>query len=253
MSKLPGILLLIMGLSSVQAAELVADPLNSPSWNEMHQRMLNSETYVFDDRVSVSLPVLAEDPMNVPVSVRVEGLQGIDRIVVFADLNPIQKVLVFEPLHINPSIAFRFKVEQSTPVRAAARTADGVWHVGGQWLEAAGGGCTAPSMGRVADNWQETLMDVSSRNWVNDDKSGRLRLRIKHPMDTGLADGIPEFYIEHFEIIDAAEILLARVETYQPVSENPVFTMDYLQDATTPFRLQGSDNNGNRLNTLILK
>lgn len=228
------------------------DPLDSPSWESMHLKMLDNEPVVFDDRVTVNIPEFAEDPMNVPVSVRVKDLDNIKEIVVFADLNPIQKVLSFQPLHIKPYLSFRIKVEQSTPVRAAAKTSDGVWHVGGRWLEAAGGGCTAPSQGRVAGNWHETLMNVSSRSWLKDEL-GRIRFRIMHPMDTGLADGIPEFYLEHFDLVDASGSVLAKVSTYQPISENPVFTLDINKDVITPINLLGSDNNGNRLNARINK
>ncbi len=251
--KLISLAFLLVSLLPAYATETSEDPLNSPSWALMHQTVLNNEAFIFDERVSVALPSLAEDPMNVPVTVRVDGLEDIKEIVVFADLNPIHKVLVFRPVHIKPTISFRFKVEQSTPVRAAVKTADGIWHVGGTWLEAAGGGCTAPSSGAVAANWHETLMNVSSRNWKNEDASGRLRIRIMHPMDTGLAAGIPEFYIKHFEVLDNADVLLARLETYQPISENPIFTLDYYKDSSTPFRLLGADNNGNRLNTSILE
>ncbi len=245
------VLFYLLCLQTVSANDLPEDPLNSPSWDVMHERMLNGEAYVFDDRVHVALPALAEDAMNVPVRITTSLHKDIQKMVVFADLNPIQKVLEFEPVRVKPSLSFRIKVEQGTPVRAAVKTADGLWHVGGGWLEAAGGGCTAPSAGRAADNWQETLMNVSSRQWHREDDSGRLRIRIMHPMDTGLADGIPEFYIQHFELIDARQELVARVSTYQPISENPVFTFDYQAGVELPLSLVGRDNNGNRLKTSL--
>lgn len=230
----------------------LVDPLDSPSWHVMHNTILNDEPVVFDERVIVSVPEFAEDPMNVPVSVQVSDINDIEDIVVFADLNPIQKVLSFKPLSISPYLAFRFKVEQSTPVRAAVKTSDGVWHVGGRWLEAAGGGCTAPSRGRGADNWTETLMNVSSRTWKDEGNLSRLRFRIMHPMDTGLAPGIPEFYIEHFTVRDAAGETIALLDTYQPVSENPVFTFDLADKVATDYiQLVGTDNNGNKLSVTI--
>lgn len=243
---------LLFYLSSVPAiaADKIIDPLDSPNWNLMHSVMLNDEQVVFDDKVQVITPDFAEDPMNVPVSVNVKDLENIEEIVVFADLNPIQKVLTFQPIHIKPYLSFRIKVEQSTPVRAAVKTSDGVWHMGGRWLEATGGGCTAPSSGRVAGNWHETLMNVSSRSWLNDEL-GRIRFRIMHPMDTGLASGIPEFYLEQFDVVDATGSLLAKVMTYQPISENPVFTLDFDKTVVTPINLLGTDNNGNRLKANI--
>lgn len=248
------VLLLLLCLSAQHciANESVIDPLNSPSWSVMHHLMLNNEPVVFDDHVEVRTPDFAEDPMNVPVSVNVNGLDDIEEVVVFADLNPIQKVLSFKPLNINPYIAFRIKVEQGTPVRAAAKTKDGVWHVGGRWLEAAGGGCTAPSLGRAADDWHETLMSVSSKTWGDEGQLERLRFRIMHPMDTGLADGIPEFYIQNLTVLDGTGQELAYIDTYQPVSENPVFTFDLKDTVNTgEIKLVGRDNNGNKLSEII--
>ena len=100
-----------------------------------------------------------------------------------------------EPLGVPARIGFRIKVQQSTPVRAAALTADGIWHLGGHLLEAAGGGCALPSVGSGDDDWSSRLGEVSGRLWNRQDGS-RLRFRTMHPMDTGLVPGIPAFYIE---------------------------------------------------------
>lgn len=243
---------LLLNQATVFAIEKVIDPLDSPSWQVMHEVILNNEPVVFDERVVVSTPDFAEDAMNVPVSVRVNEIKDIQEIVVFADLNPIQKVLNFKPVNIKPYLAFRIKVEQATPVRAAVKTADGVWHVGGRWLEAAGGGCTAPSLGRAANDWYATLMNVSSRTWHDEDNLDRLRFRIMHPMDTGLAEGIPEFFIEQFSVLDQSGKTLATLDTYQPISENPVFTFDLKSNlATNTVQLVGKDNNGNRIDAII--
>lgn len=245
-------LVLLVGFLSSQycLATPIVDPLNSPSWQSMHSAILNSDPVIFDDRVVVTMPDFAEDAMNVPVTVDVSELDDIREIIVFADLNPIQKVLRFEPLHLKPSMSFRLKVEQATPVRAAVRTGDGYWHIGGRWLEAAGGGCTAPSHARESEDWYQTLMEVSSQSWVKHDKR-RVRFRVMHPMDTGLADGIPEFYIEQFKVLDGNGGILATMETYQPISENPVFTFDFQSGVARPIKLIGADNNGNRLEAVI--
>ncbi len=227
------------------------DPLDSPGWNVMHEFILGGEPVVFDDRVIINIPEFAEDPLNVPVSIRIEGIKDIQDIVIFADMNPIQKVLNFKPVKIEPYIAFRIKVEQSTPIRAAVKTSDGVWHVGGKWLEAAGGGCSAPSHGMVHGDWQQTLMNVSSRYWSKGDIN-RLRFRIMHPMDTGLAPGIPEFYVKNFSILNEAGQTLALLNTYQPISENPVFTFELKKNSSVEqLHLVGMDNNGNRLTATI--
>jgi len=237
---------------TLPAADALVDPLDSPAWAVMHERILDNEPVVFDDRVVVRTPEFAEDPMNVPVSVTVNALEGIQDIVIFADLNPIQKVMEFKPVHLKPYIAFRFKVEQSTPVRAAVKTSDGVWHVGGRWIDAAGGGCTAPSTGRLVDSWHETLMNVTTRTWQDAGHLQRLRLRIMHPMDTGLAPGIPEFYIEQLTLRDDSGRTMADIQLFQPVSENPVFTFEISNEIKSKvITLAGTDNNGNRLDAVI--
>jgi sulfur-oxidizing protein SoxY len=245
-------LCLMLSASSAYSQPLaLVDPLDSPSWKTVHRVILANENVVFDDRVKVVVPDVAEDPMNVPVSVSVGAIGEIEEIRVFADLNPIQHILNFHPGKIEPFIAFRFKVQQSTPVRAAARTKDGVWHVGGRWLDATGGGCTAPSVGSALANWADTLGNVKSRLWSRADKPDRLRFRIMHPMDTGLAPGIPEFYIEVLELKDNAGDLLAHIEPYQPVSENPFFSIDLESSQYQGLILTGRDNNGNLINEVL--
>jgi len=66
-------------------------------------------------------------------------------------------------------------------------------------------------------------------------------------MDTGLADGVPEFYLQNINITDQAGVVVAKIKTYQPLSENPVFTIDVNKELELPLFLQGVDNNGNRL------
>ena len=133
----------------------------------------------------------------------------------------------------------------STPgVRAAVRTGDGVWHVGGTWVNTVGGGCTAPSAAAASPEWQKRLNEVSGRQWSEGPNAGRVRLRIVHPMDTGLIAGTPAFHIEEINFTDAAGKRLMRVQTYEPVSENPVFTLNRgVVDG--PLEASGRDNNGN--------
>lgn len=190
--------------------------------------------------------------MNVPVGVDAEALGEVDEVVVIADHNPIVKVLQFKPLAARASLSFRVKLQQATPVRAIARTRDGVWHAGGMWVDAAGGGCTAPSVGRSSGNWTDTLGQVQARMW-NPADAGRLRFRVMHPMDTGLAPGIPAFYIEKLSLSDAGGAEFMQIETFEPVSENPVFSFDFRPGRAPklPLTLTGVDNNGNRIRAQV--
>ncbi len=244
-----GFIAVAITLLATPASGTQVDPLGSPQWEFMHRTMLDGAPYEFDGRVVVMTPASAEDAMNVPVSFRVEGLGPIERVVVFADLNPIHKVLVFHPHDARVALGFRVKIEQATPIRAAALTADGVWHVGGAWVDAAGGGCTSPGYTRAAGTWYETLGQVRHHRWPGADGGDaveRLRLQVMHPMDTGLAEGIPAFYLERLEVTDVTGKPYASLELFEPVSENPYFTLD-INAGGRPLRLSGRDLNGNRV------
>lgn len=225
------------------------DPLASARWEDMRKQFFPGAPVVFDDRVKVTAPTFAEDSMNVPVRVDAAGLADVREILVFADFNPILKVLEFYPEQAKPVLAFRFKLQQASPVRAAARTADGVWHVGGTWVDAAGGSCTAPGAGRAAGGWEKVLNDVNGRVWVEPDASRRVRVRVMHPMDTGLAPGIPAFYIEQLVLKDDGGTAYLRLNTFEPVAENPIFTFDLPAGARPAgaLVLKGVDNNGNQI------
>lgn len=232
-----------------------ADPFGSLGWADLQREYLGKGTVVFDDRVQVSGPAFAEDPMNVPISVRAEGLEHVEQITVLVDRNPIRKVLEYFPMGTLPSVSFRFKLEQASPVRAAVKTRDGVWHVGGVWIESAGGGCTAPGATRSDGSWARTLGEVSARTFASSSAVGaagvgagtRLRLRIMHPMDTGLVAGIPAFYVNRLSLRDAAGRELLRLNTFEPLSENPVFSFDFANPLMGKLQLVGTDNNGNQI------
>ncbi|MBD5803622.1 sulfur oxidation protein SoxY [Azoarcus sp. Aa7] len=235
------------------AAAASADPLDSARWGDMLKTFFPDARVVFDARVKVVAPLIAEDSLNVPVSVDAGELPDVEEVLVFADFNPILPVLRFQAKKARPALAFRLKLQQSSPVRAAARTADGVWHVGGVWITATGGGCTAPSTGSGSPEWQERLNQVSGRIFPRSDGGERLRMRVIHPMDTGLAPGIPVFHIEELSLADESGAELMRIRAYEPVSENPLFTIDLPADAAAGTRIhaRGRDNNGNRIDAWV--
>ncbi len=227
----------------------VKDPLNSPAWSYMTREYFADDAVSFSDQVRVAAAPHAEDSMNVPVMVDASALSDVQEILVFADLNPIPTVLRFYPHSMEPKIGFRLKLQQGSPVRAAVRTGDGQWHVGGTWVHAAGGGCTAPSVGSGNADWASRLGETSGRFFSSNDDDGRMRFKVMHPMDTGLADGIPAFYIERIEVKDAAGDEVGVIMPFEPVAENPVFTVNTPGDG--PVTLSGRDNNGNRFKAEI--
>ena len=239
------------------------DPFGSLVWDDL-KRIYLGETarVVFDDRVKVRGPTFADDPMNVPVTIKVQGLEDVQRIIVMVDRNPIRKVLEYQPLSALPALSFRFKLEQASPVRAAAQTRDGLWHVGGTEVASAGGGCTVPGTTRADGSWSQTLGLVNGQVLPSSPAVGRggspaqgpsarLRLRVMHPMDTGLAAGVPAFYLSQLSVFDARDRELLRLQTFEPVSENPVLHFDFPEPPAGPLRIEGRDNNGNRIHSRI--
>lgn len=228
------------------------DPLGSMQWPTIQSRFMGAAPSTLTPDVIVKGPAFAEDAMNVPILVDARALQrrvgAIDRIVIVADRNPIQHILDFEPLRSWPMLAFRFRMEQSSPVRALVRTQDGRWHVGQTWVNAAGGGCTVPGASRADGSWSQTLNQVQARVFPNLLENGtRLRLRIMHPMDTGLVGGIPAFHIEQLELRDRQDRPAWRLHLHEPVSENPLLTLELGDQSPGPWHLLGRDNNGNRI------
>lgn len=228
------------------------DALGSMQWPVIRRKFMAMAPFALSEDVIVKGPEFAEDAMNVPIWIDARALQRsmgpIERIVVVADRNPIQHVLDFEPLGSWPVLAFRIRMEQGSPVRALVKMKDGRWFVGQTWVNAAGGGCTVPGATRADGSWSRTLNQVQARVFRNVlDGGTRLRLRVMHPMDTGLVNGIPAFHIEQLELRDAQGTAVWRLHLHEPVSENPLITLELGDQPQGPWRLTGRDNNGNRI------
>ncbi len=238
------ILLLLFAFHASSAVAAEADPLQSVMWEYHHKGLLNSEPYVFDERVQVHVPPFAEDSRQVPVHVDARALgDEVVRIEAFADLNPIPRIFTFTPgEQVVPLVAIRVRVQQATPIRAAVLTRDGVWHIGSARVDAAGGGCTAPSVVRAQAGWEDRLGEVVGARFPRGEFS-RLRLQVSHPMDNGLVGGIPEFFLNQAELRDADGKVMAELELYPAVAENPNLSLEVKGGQET--RLWLRDNNGN--------
>lgn len=212
--------------SDVPAARILPDdPLRSVMWKSMAERFMPGGEIVFDDRVRVLLPASAENQFDVPVTIDATELDDIEEIIAVADLNPIPLVLSVRPKQALGYVGFRLKLQQSSPIHVGVRTADGVWHVNGGLIDAAGGGCTAPAAAHGVNNWMQTLGETRAMARRDGPASARMMLRMRHPMDTGLAAGIPAFYLNSLVVRDDAGEVLAEMDLYEPVSENPTLTL----------------------------
>jgi sulfur-oxidizing protein SoxY len=229
------------------------DPMKSPVWAAIAAKTFEGAPFVYDERVRVIVPGIVENQGQVPITADARALTGVTKLVIITDLNPIQHVLTLSPAKAEPYLSFRIKVEQATPVRAAALTADGIWHVGSTYLEANGGGCSAPAMARKDADWSTTVGQSQGRAWREADGMARVRMRVRHPMDTGLAkDGTPAFYIDKVEVKAAGGDGLATLELFEPVSEDPVMTLLVKLPASEPAVIvDGRDNNGGTFRATI--
>lgn len=246
------LVLLVLLLQPLSCMALVADPLGSVQWRAMVQLFLSEGRIEFDERVKVLAPAEAENSLLVPVLVDATALKKVQEVLVFADFNPLPLVLRFFPERALPVIGFDFKVQQATPVRAAVRTEDGVWHVGHAQVDAAGGGCTVASVGSGQSSWSSRLGEVSGALYREPEAGAlfqRLRFHIMHPMDTGLAPDVPVFHLTEIEVRDTAGSLLARIAPYEPVAENPVFSLEIPPAERVGIR--GRDNNGNTFDAVL--
>lgn len=201
-----------------------ADPLGSPMWDYHADRIFAGAPVVFDDRVKVQLPMLAENQHVMPVTVDARALGEVTRIVIFADLNPIPIAVEYTLLDAQAFVSTRIKLDQRTPVRAAVLTADGVWHVAGEWVDAAGGGCSASPLSRIRGDWADNLGEMRGAVWSTTEAT-RVRMSFRHPMDTGLVENIAVYNIEQLTVSDAAGTPLARMVIHSSVSEDPSFTL----------------------------
>lgn len=238
---------LLLSTCTVLSHATEASRHTSTMWEYYHQRLLDNQEFVFDDRVQVNTPPFAEDARQVPLEIDARALPGTtQKIILWAELNPIPQIMVVTPgAQLENLIAVRIRVEQATPIRAAFLQDDGLWHVGTGHIEAAGGGCTAPSVIRAEEGWEKHVGEIFGARHLRDNSSF-LRMRISHPMDNGLSGGIPEYFVDHAQLRDESGRVLADFELFASVSENPTLTLTLKGEQQA--RLWVRDNNGNEFN-----
>ncbi|MDI1294561.1 MAG: quinoprotein dehydrogenase-associated SoxYZ-like carrier [bacterium] len=206
-----------------------ADPLQSPMWLAHARTIFGDDPVRFDPRVKILYPAIAENQRSFPVAIDARGIgtvtRPVTRMVLFADLNPIPLAIDYRPQAAEPYIATRIKLDQRTPVRGAVQLADGQWLVGGGWVDAAGGGCSAPPLSRVKGDWAAHLGEMRGQAWPVADGTSRLRVNFRHPMDTGFVANIATYAIEEMTVTSATGATLGTMQIWASVSEDPAITL----------------------------
>lgn len=233
----------MLALSAPAQGAAPADPLDSPMWANHAAWLLGKAPVRFDPAVIVAMPDVTENQHAFPVTVDARALAGVQRIVVLMDLNPLPVAIDYRPQAALPYVSLRIKLDQRTPVRALVLTADGVWHVAGRWIDAAGGGCSAPPISRVKGDWAQHLGELRGRLW-REAGDTRLRLAVRHPMDTGYVDNIAAYNIETMTVTGSDGTALGTMAINGSVAEDPAFTLLLPASVPGPVRVHMADSNG---------
>ncbi len=231
----------LVGSTSAMAAP-PTDPLGSPLWDMHAERLFGKDKVVFDPAVHVDVPVIAENQHVFPMTLDARALGTVKRIIVLVDLDPLPLPVDFTPGEAAPWLSLRIKLDQRTPVRVAAQTPDGTWHVAGVWVDAAGGGCSAPPVSRAKGDWAQHLGEVRGAVYRSA-QATRIRFAVRHPMDTGLVENIPAYNIETIRIM-AGKQELSHMAVTGSVSEDPAFTMLLPAGEARPLTIAMHDSNG---------
>jgi sulfur-oxidizing protein SoxY len=213
--------------------------------------LFGNDVVRFDSRVKVVFPTIAEDQRSFPVTVDARGIAGVKRIILFADLNPIPLAVDYTPERAQPYLATRIKLDQRTPVRGAVQLADGSWLVSGGWIDAAGGGCSAPPVSRVKGDWAEHLGEVRGMA-LRDGTGTRVRLAFRHPMDTGFVANVPTYNIDEVTLSSPGGQAYGTMRLEASVAEDPTITVIADAKAGETIVLRGSDTNGIRYDGRIV-
>lgn len=239
--RAPIFALALMVAPTAQAA-LPADPLHSPMWSMLGGTLFGDAPVRFDPRVKVIFPEIAENQRQFPVTIDARGIQGVKRMLLFADLNPIPLAIDYSLDAARPYLSTRIKLDQRTPVRGAVQLEDGSWLVSGGWIDAAGGGCSLPPVSRVKGDWAQHLGEV--RGIARWSAAGtRVRLAFRHPMDTGFVDNIPTYNLEQM-VLSSGGASLGTLAIEASVSEDPDITVIVDSTAGSEIAMAGRDSNG---------
>ncbi len=240
---------LLMAAAAPQAGDY--DPMRSAWWADMQRELLGDGPVKYDYQVRLIIPRTVEDAFSVPLVVELsDRIQPAEEVVIVAENNPIQTAARLFPRRTLRSVGMNVRLERTTPVRAAARDAQGVWHVASVRVEVQNpGGCTAAGGGSA----EKPLGTIAMKRYRRPHRTTRLKVRITHPMDTGLvadAQGevIPAYFVETVALGDTSGPI-ADLVTSAALSANPNFYFD-LPDRLQTVRVTASDSRGLTFNLL---
>ena len=222
------------------------NPVESPTFDDILKRIIQDDKYIFDDKnINIKVPLFADNPVQVPIFVDAKAIKNAKRLILFADLNPIEKIIDMDLVNLLPIVSLNIKVAQETPIRALVLDDKGLWHIGSNNIKSFGGGCSVSSVASTDTNFDK-LLGKAKGNVFKTPDSIRLKASIFHPMETGLVFGNSEFYINKITI-KADDKVLANIDAYSSISENPMFIFETTLESQN-YKIEFFDIDGNKFN-----
>lgn len=205
-----------------------AEPPETEAWQDILDLEFEGAEVVHDESFQLVVPDRVEEAFSVPVVVGFSDTPfAVTEIALFAENNPFPQVVRAWPRRPLQAMGLNIRLERSTPVRAAARDEAGVWHVVRRDVDVATpGGCSAGAVGGLP------VGDIAMRQFVRPNGVSRLKVRIGHPMHTGLATDeatgavIPARHLDRV-VIDGDSGALAELRLWASVAGDPTLMFDF--------------------------
>ena len=192
-----------------------SNPIPSPTFDDILKDIIKNDKYIFDDEnIEIKVPSFADNPIQVPIFVNAKKIKDAKRMILFADLNPIPKIIDMDLKAIYPIVSLNIKVAQETPLRALILVDKNVWHIASNNIKSFGGGCSVASVTSSNTDFGKLLGKIKSEVFELEKDTYRIKSSIFHPMETGLIFGNPEFYINKIVLKDNSNILSSMVSIH---------------------------------------
>lgn len=211
------------------------------------------------DVIALDMPGRAEDAAIVPVTIRsllaADDPRRIAAVTLVIDQNPAPVAARFEigPRSGVTTIATRVRVNTYTKVHAVAELSDGRLYVVETFVKASGG-CAAPAL-KNPDEARKTAGQMRFRQFSKPEDAADARreaqIMVRHPNNSGLQMNqitrlyIPAYFLDDLKIRQGDELVLS-MQSGISISEDPNIRFDYKPNGTPTFRVEATDNDGQR-------
>lgn len=202
------------------------NPIVSPTFDDLVKSIIGGEEYIFDDKnIIMKVPNFADNPVQVPVYVNASKIKDAQRMILFADLNPIPQIVDMPTTNLLPIFSSNIKVAQETPLRALVKDSSGIWHVGSININSNGGGCDISSQASQDSKFADFLGQTKGQTFEKKNGITRIKASVFHPMETGLIFGNNKFYVKTIVLKDGNKVI-DEITLTPAISENPRFIFE---------------------------